>query len=95
MENFEKILEIFATRFDQIFPDRNDAKVLFSLYMINKQNPDKLIFSELEVRELIRKHYKEDNETEKEQRKKFFDRLQRLLSQNFIERTEAVLEFPQ
>lgn len=93
MENFEKILEIFADRFDQIFPDRDDAKVLFSLYIINKQNTDKLIFSELEVRELIRKHYKEDSVSEKEQRKIFFNRLQRLLSQNFIERTEEKQHF--
>lgn len=32
---------------------------------------------------------KEDNETKKEQRKKFFDRLQRLLRSNFLERAEA------
>jgi hypothetical protein len=87
MENFENVLEIFAERFSQFFPEKEDAKVLFSLYVQNKQKPDKFIFSESEVRELIRKHYKIDNETEKEQRKKFFDRLQRLLSSNFLERS--------
>jgi hypothetical protein len=93
MENYERILEIFADRFNQIFPEKEDAKVLFSLYIINKQNPDKLIFSELEIRELIRKHYKESNESEREQRKIFFDRLQRLLIQSFIDRSEEKRHF--
>lgn len=93
MENFERILEIFADRFSQFFPEKEDAKILFSLYIRNKQNPEKLILSESEVRELIRKHYKEDNETEKEQRKKFFDRLQRLLRSNFLECAEERQNF--
>jgi len=93
MQNFDKILEIFSDRFNQFFPEKEDAKVLFSLYIKNHENPDKLIFSESEVRELIRKHYKEDSESEKEQRKKFFDRLQRLLSSNFLERAEARQHF--
>lgn len=88
MGNYNKILEIFADRFNQFFPEKEDAKILFSLYIKNKQNPEKFIFSEAEVRELIRKHYKEENESEKEQRKKFFDRLQRLLGSNFLERAE-------
>jgi hypothetical protein len=88
MENFERILEIFAVRFRQFFPEQEDAKVLFSLYIKSKQNPEKIIFTESEVRELIRKHYKEESESEKEQRKKFFDRLQRLLSSNFLERAK-------
>jgi hypothetical protein len=93
MENVERILEIFADRFSQFFPEKEDAKVLFSLYIRNKQNPDKLLFSESEIRELIRKHYKEENETEKEQRKKFFDRLQRLLRSSFLERAEERQHF--
>jgi len=88
MEKYHKILEIFADRFSQFFPETEDAKILFSLYIKNKQNPEKFIFSEAEVRELIRKHYKEENESDKEQRKKFFDRLQRLLSSSFLERAE-------
>jgi len=86
MENFERILEIFADKFRQFFPEQEDAKVLFSLYIKSKQNPEKIIFTESEVRELIRKHYREESESEKEQRKKFFDRLQRLLSSNFLDR---------
>jgi hypothetical protein len=93
MENFERILEIFASRFRQFFPEQEDAKVLFSLYIKSKQNPEKIIFTESEVRELIRKHYKEESESEKEQRKKFFDRLQRLLSSNFLERAKEKQNF--
>lgn len=93
MENFDRIIEIFAEKFNQFFPEKEDAKILFSLYIKNKQHTDKIVFSESEVRELIRKHYKEDNETEKEQRKKFFDRLQRLLRSNFLERAEERQHF--
>lgn len=93
MENINRILEIFADRFTQFFPEKEDAKVLFSLYIRNQENPDKIIFSESEVRELIRKHYKEVNESEKEQHKKFFIRLQRLLSSNFLERAEERQHF--
>jgi hypothetical protein len=93
MENFDRILEIFADSFNQFFPEKEDARILFSLFIKNKQHPDKIIFSESEVAELIRKHYKEDNETEKEQRKKFFDRLQRLLRSNFLERAEERQHF--
>jgi len=93
MENFNRILEIFADSFNQFFPEKEDAKILFSLFIKNKQHPDEIIFSESEVAELIRKHYKEDNETEKEQRKKFFDRLQRLLRSNFLERAEERQHF--
>lgn len=93
MENFDRILEIFADRFKQFFPEQEDAKVLFSLYIKSKQNPEKIIFTESEVRELIRKHYKEESESEKEQRKNFFDRLQRLLSSNFLERGKERQQF--
>ena len=93
MENFNRILEIFADRFKQFFPEQEDAKVLFSLFIKSKENPEKIIFTESEVRELIRKHYKEESESEKEQRKKFFDRLQRLLSSNFLERGKERQQF--
>jgi hypothetical protein len=54
MENFDRILEIFADSFNQFFPGKEDARILFSLFIKNKQHPDKIIFSESEVAELIR-----------------------------------------
>lgn len=86
MENQDKILEIFAERFEYIVPNRTDAKVLFSIFTETHNNPEKLSYSEAEIRELIRKHHKEDTETEREQRQKVEERFQTLLRQQFLDR---------
>ena len=86
MENKDKILEIFAERFEYIVPNRTDAKVLFSIFTEAHNNPEKLSYSEAEIRELIRKHHKEDTETEREQRQKVEERFQTLLRQQFLDR---------
>jgi hypothetical protein len=86
MENLEKILELFAEKFRYIVPDSTDAKVLFSIYIDSKNNTDKISFSETEVRELIRKHHKEDTETDREQRQKVEERFQTLLRQQFLDK---------
>lgn len=86
MENQDKILEIFAERFEYIVPNRTDAKVLFSIFTETHNNPEKLSYSEAEIRELIRKHHKEDTETEREQRQKVEERFQTLLRQKFLDR---------
>lgn len=86
MENQDKILEIFAGRFEYIVPNRTDAKVLFSLFIETQNNTEKTSYSESEIRELIRKHHKEDAETEREQRQKVEERFQILLRQQFLDR---------
>lgn len=86
MENQDKILEIFAERFEYIVPNRTDARVLFSIFTETHNNPEKLSYSEAEIRELIRKHHKEDTETEREQRQKVEERFQTLLRQQFLDR---------
>jgi hypothetical protein len=86
MENQDKILEIFAERFEYIVPNRTDAKVLFSIFTETHNNPEKLSYSEAEIRELIRKHHKEDTESEREQRQKVEERFQTLLRQQFLDR---------
>lgn len=86
MENQDKILEIFADRFDYIVPNRTDAKVLFSLFIETQNNSEKISYSESEIRELIRKYYKQDNEGEREQRQKVEERFQTLLRQQFLDR---------
>jgi len=86
MESQDKILEIFAERFEYIIPNRTDAKVLFSLFMETQNNSDKISYSEIEIRDLIRKYYRQDNEGEREQRQKVEERIQTLLRQNFFER---------
>lgn len=86
MESQDKILEIFAERFEYIVPNRTDAKVLFSLFTDTRNNTEKTSYSESEIRELIRKHHKKDTETEREQRQKVEERFQMLLRQQFIDR---------
>lgn len=88
MENSDKILEIFAEKFRYIVPDSTDAKVLFSLHIDSTKNTDKTSYSETEIRELIRKHHKEDTETDREQRQKVEERFQNLLRQQFIDRNK-------
>jgi hypothetical protein len=86
MESQDKTLEIFAERFEYIVPNRTDAKVLFTLFTETHNNAEKLSYSEVEIRELIRKHHKEDTETEREQRQKVEERFQTLLRQQFLDR---------
>jgi hypothetical protein len=86
MEKQDKILEVFAERFEYIVPNRTDAKVLFSIFTETHNNREKLSYSEAEIRELIRKHHKEDTETEREQRQKVEERFQTLLRQQFLDR---------
>lgn len=88
MQTEGQILEIFAEKFRYIVPDSTDAKVLFSLHIEGTKNPDKTSYSETEIRELIRKHHKEDTETEREQRQKVEERFQNLLRQQFIDRNK-------
>ena len=88
MENPDKILEIFAEKFEHIVPNKTDAKVLFSLFIGSTRNSDKTSYSEPEVRELIRKYHKEDTDTEREQRQKVEERFQTLLRQQFIDRNK-------
>lgn len=88
MEGTEKILEIFAEKFRYIVPDSTDAKVLFSIHIDSIANPGKISYSESEIRELIRKHHKEDTETGREQRQKVEERFQHLLRQQFIDRNK-------
>ncbi len=87
MQNFDKILELFSERFEHIVPDKTDARVIFSLYVESKEFPDKLSFSEVEIKQLIKKYHKEETETEREQRQKIEERLQTLLRQQFIDRS--------
>lgn len=86
MENQDKILEIFAEKFEFIVPNITDAKVLFSLFIDIRKNTEKTSYSESEIRELIRKYHKEDTETEREQRQKVEERFQTLLRQQFLDR---------
>lgn len=88
IENTDKILEIFAEKFHYIAPDSTDAKVLFSIYIDGVTNPGKISYNESEIRDLIRKHHKQDTETEREQRQKVEERFQHLLRQQFIDRNK-------
>jgi hypothetical protein len=88
MSNLEKILEIFAEKFEHIVPDGTNAKVLFSLFIQNQVNPEKISYSEQEIKQLIRKYYKKDTATEREQRQRMEERLQTLLRQQFIDKTK-------
>lgn len=88
MENLDKILELFSEKFTHIVPNRTDARVIFSLFIDCKQNQDKASYSELEIKELIKKYYKEATDTEREQRKKVEEHLQNLLRQQFIDRNK-------
>jgi len=88
MVNLEKILEIFADKFEHIVPHRTDARVLFSIFIDSKKNTDKTSYSELEIKDLIRKYHKEDTDTDREQRQKVEERLQTLLRQQFIDRNK-------
>lgn len=88
MENLENILKIFSEKFEHIVPDRTDARVLFSLFIDFQVNPDKTSYSELEIKELIKKYHKQDTATEREQRQKVEERLQTLLRQQFIDRNK-------
>ena len=60
MDNLENILKIFSEKFEHIVPDRTDARVLFSLFIDFQENPDKTSYSELEIKELIKKYHKQD-----------------------------------
>jgi len=86
MENLDKVLEIFADKFRYVIPDSTDAKVLFSTYIYGKENSEKTSYSELEIRELIRKYHKKDTDTQREQRQKVEERFQTLLRQQFLDR---------
>jgi hypothetical protein len=86
MEKREKILEIFSEKFDHILPDKTDARVLFSLFLDSKENPDKTSYGELEIKDLIKKYHKQDTSTEREQRQRIEEHLQTLFRQQFIER---------
>ncbi len=86
MENQDKVLEIFAEKFEFIVPNRTDSKVLFSLFIEIRENTEKTSYSESEIRELIRKYHKENTETEREQHQKVEERFQTLLRQQFLER---------
>lgn len=88
MQNLDKILEIFAEKFEHIVPHRTDARVLFSLFIENQKNSDKTSYSESEIKDLIKKYHKEDTETDREQRQKVEERLQTLLRQQFIDRNK-------
>lgn len=84
---FERVLEIFTEKFEQIVPDRTDARTIFSLHIESKENLDKTSFTETEVKQLIKQYLKDESATEREQRQKIEERLQTLLRQQFIERT--------
>lgn len=88
MENLDKILEIFAEKFEHIVPNKTDAKVLFSLFIDTQKNSDKISYSESEIRELIRRFHKEATDTDREQRQKIEERFQTLLRQQFIDRNK-------
>lgn len=88
MQNLEKILESFSEKFEHIVPDRTDARVLFSLFIDFQENPDKSSYSELEIKELIKKYHKQETATEREQRQRVEERLQTLLRQQFIDRNK-------
>jgi hypothetical protein len=86
LENQDRILEIFAEKFEFIVPHRTDAKVLFSVFIDTQKNSERTAYSESEIREIIRKYHKEDTETEREQRQKVEERFQTLLRQHFLDR---------
>ena len=90
MENLDKILEVFAEKFEHVVPHRTDARVLFSLFIDTKENPEKTSYSEAEIKELIKKYYKaeSDSNTDREQRQKVEERLQTLIRQQFIDRNK-------
>ncbi len=86
LENQDRILEIFAEKFEFIVPHRTDAKVLFSVFIDTQKNSERTAYSESEIREIIRKYHKEDTDTEREQRQKVEERFQTLLRQHFLDR---------
>lgn len=79
----EKIFNLFNERFSEIIPDRIDGLVIFSLFLITKENSEKKSFSESEIRQEIRK-YLESN-TDRDKSGTVEKQLQKLLGQNFIE----------
>jgi hypothetical protein len=88
LADYNKILEVFAEKFNHIIPSTVDAKVIFSLFISSRELPDKTSFSEIEVKDLIRKSIRENGATEKEYRQRIEERLQVLLRHQFLERNK-------
>lgn len=88
MNDLQKILDVFSEKFEHIVPDPVDAKVIFSLFINFKEHPEKNSYSELEIKEVIRKFQRESVSTEREQRQKIEQRLQTLLRQQFVDRNK-------
>ncbi|MBA4055366.1 MAG: hypothetical protein C0490_11690, partial [Marivirga sp.] len=88
MTEYQKIAEVFAEKFSHIIPSRIDAKVIFSLFLRLKENPDKTSDSEQEIKELIRRFIRETGGSEREYRQKIEERLQILLRHQFLDRNK-------
>lgn len=88
MNDLEKILDVFSEKFEHIVPDPVDAKVIFSLFINFKEHPEKTSYSELEIKEFIKRFQRESVSTDREQRQKIEERLQTLLRQQFVDRNK-------
>lgn len=79
----EKIFKIFNEKFSEVIPDRISGLVIFSLFLITKDNSEKKSFSESEIRLEIKKYL--DSNSERDKSGSIEKQLQKLLGQNFIE----------
>ena len=79
----EKIFNLFNEKFSEIIPDRDCGLVIFSLFLITKDNSEKKSFSESEIRHEIKKYLESNSERDKSGIVE--KQLQKLLGQNFIE----------
>ena len=79
----EKIFNLFNEKFSEIIPDRQDGLVMFSLFLITKDNSEKESYSESEIRQEIKKYLGSNSDRDKSGSVE--KQLQKLLGQNFIE----------
>ena len=79
----EKIFNLFNEKFSELIPDRIDGLVIFSLFLITKDNSEKKSFSESEIRQEIKKYLESNSDRDKSGSVE--KQLQKLLGQNFIE----------
>ena len=82
----EKIFNLFNEKFLEIIPDRDSGLVVFSLFLVTKDNSEKKSFSETEIRQEIRKYI--ESNTDRDNSGAVEKQLQKLLGQNFIEPTK-------
>lgn len=83
----EKVIQLFSEKYKSLLLDKNDALVIFSLFLALKENIEKKSFSEQEVRFEISKYIGSTSDRDK---KGIIEKnLQKLFGQNSIEKFEG------